>query len=96
MRGLLCTFILHSEKNLIQRGRTAGKGYFMFQVGDCIAHPMHGAGVIDGIEEIEDIKDSEGLNDLNVATFDLFGRRVSSLRPGTIYLRNGKKFIFGK
>ncbi len=23
----------------------------MFQVGDCIAHPMHGAGVIDGIEE---------------------------------------------
>ena len=52
--------------------------------------------VIDGIEEIEDIKDSKGLNDLNVATFDLFGRRVSSLRPGTIYLRNGKKFIFGK
>ena len=24
----------------------------MFQVGDCIAHPMHGAGVIDGIEEV--------------------------------------------
>lgn len=23
----------------------------MFQIGDCIAHPMHGAGVIDGIEE---------------------------------------------
>ena len=23
----------------------------MFQVGDCIAHPMHGAGVIDGSEE---------------------------------------------
>ena len=23
----------------------------MFQVGDCIVHPMHGAGVINGIEE---------------------------------------------
>ena len=24
----------------------------MFQVGDCIAHPMHGGGVIDSIEEL--------------------------------------------
>ena len=23
----------------------------MFQIGDCVAHPMHGAGIIDGIEE---------------------------------------------
>ena len=44
-------FMFRSKKHLIQRGKTAGKGYFMFQVGDCIAHPMHGAGVIDGIEE---------------------------------------------
>ena len=24
---------------------------FMFKVGDCVAHPMHGAGVIDSIQE---------------------------------------------
>ena len=28
-----------------------GKDFFMFCVGDMIAHPMHGAGVIDSIEE---------------------------------------------
>jgi CarD family transcriptional regulator len=28
-----------------------GRGEFMFCVGDMIAHPMHGAGVIDSIEE---------------------------------------------
>ena len=26
-------------------------------------------------------------------TYDLFGRRVTVLKPGTIYIRGGKKFI---
>ena len=48
---------------------------------------------------IEDVKDFSDLNDLkgsNVATYDLMGRRVTDLKPGTIYIRNGKKFMFNK
>ena len=30
---------------------------------------------------------------LNGAIFDLFGRRVTNPKPGSIYIRNGKKFI---
>ena len=26
-------------------------------------------------------------------TYDLFGRRATTLKPGTIYLRGGKKFM---
>ena len=28
-----------------------------------------------------------------IPTYDLLGRRVTTLRPGTIYLRGGRKFI---
>ena len=45
------------------------------------------------------VKDFSDLNDLkgsNVATYDLMGRRVTDLKPGTIYIRNGKKFMFNK
>ncbi|MBR5051702.1 MAG: leucine-rich repeat protein [Bacteroidaceae bacterium] len=48
---------------------------------------------------IEDVKDFSDLNDLkgsNVTTYDLMGRRVTDLKPGTIYIRNGKKFMFNK
>ena len=44
--------------------------------------------IIDGIESIKDIEDNNGLN---VATYDLMGRRVTEMKPGTIYIRNGKK-----
>ncbi len=47
-----------------------------------------------GIEEIPNSPDyyenSENFNQC----FDLMGRRVTELKPGTIYIRGGKKFIF--
>ena len=52
--------------------------------------------MIDGIEELlEDSENSDYSESLN-ATYDLMGRRVTSLQPGTIYIRNGKKFMFSK
>lgn len=29
----------------------------------------------------------------NGAVFDLMGRKVTTLQPSTIYIRNGKKFL---
>ena len=52
--------------------------------------------IVDGIEELEEFKDSDTLDDFNVATYDLMGRKVTSLQPGSIYIRNGKKFMFNK
>lgn len=46
--------------------------------------------IVDGVEEVEEFDNHENLSD---ATYDLMGRRVTDLRPGTIYIRNGKKFI---
>ena len=47
--------------------------------------------MIDGIEELEASEDLEGQN---IATYDLMGRKVTNLKPGIIYIRNGKKFLF--
>ena len=44
--------------------------------------------IIDSIENLKDFKD---INDPNFATYDLMGRRVTEMKPGTIYIRNGKK-----
>ena len=46
--------------------------------------------IVDGVEEVEEFDNHENLSD---ATYDLMGRRVTDLRPGTIYIRNGKKFV---
>ena len=56
----------------------------------------------DGIEDIMESKDlmnSDELNDFkgfNADVYDLFGRKVTDLKPGNIYIRGGKKFVFGK
>ena len=48
--GLGCFF--KSTKRLFELTPNGlGENYFMFCIGDMIAHPMHGAGVIDSIEE---------------------------------------------
>ena len=52
--------------------------------------------IIDGIEEIKNEKlkiknEIDGQND--GAVFDLMGRRVTTLQPGSIYIRGGKKLI---
>lgn len=52
--------------------------------------------MVDGIEEIPECSEDSESSEFSVATYDLMGRKVTSLQPGTIYIRNGKKFMFGK
>ena len=52
--------------------------------------------MVDGIEDLNDLNDSKDLNDLKDSKdfiFDLMGRKVTELKPNTIYIRNGKKFM---
>ena len=54
--------------------------------------------IIDGIEEISESSDgseySDNIDSSNPsASFDLTGRRVSDVKPNTIYIRKGKKYI---
>ena len=52
--------------------------------------------MVDDIEGLKDFKDSNDVRDPNVETFNLLGRRVTTLQPGIIYIRNGKKIILNK
>ena len=49
--------------------------------------------MVDGIEDLKDFNDLKDSKDINADTYDLFGRRVTTLQPNTIYIRNGKKFM---
>ena len=50
--------------------------------------------MVDGIQAIEE-EQEEMVNGqwLNGNCYDLFGRKVTELKPGTIYIRDGRKFI---
>lgn len=53
--------------------------------------------MVDGICMPEALPGEEifnGQSSMAGDTYDLFGRRVTDLRPGTIYVRGGKKFMF--
>ena len=52
--------------------------------------------MVDGIEDINDSNDLNDLKDFDADTYDLMGRRVVDLKPGNIYIRNGKKFMLNK
>ena len=52
--------------------------------------------IIDGIQEISEYSEYSENSELSENTYDLMGRRVSDMKPGTIYIRNGKKILFGK
>ena len=49
-----------------------------------------------GIETIEEEQGTWNKGHENTPVYDLMGRRVIDLKPGTIYIRNGKKFMFNK
>jgi len=49
--------------------------------------------VIDGIEDLKDLKNLKDLKDYNTETYDLLGRKVSEMKPGSIYIQGGKKII---
>lgn len=50
--------------------------------------------MVDGIEEIQEVGNADLRPSMAVEeTFDLMGRKVTALQPGTIYVRGGKKFM---
>ena len=49
--------------------------------------------MIDGIEAVREEEMVNGQWPMVNETYDLLGRRVTDLKPGNIYIRNGKKFI---
>ena len=49
--------------------------------------------MIDGIEELSECPDYSEHSESLDATFDLLGRRVTNPQSGSIYIRNGKKFM---
>lgn len=52
-------------------------------------------GDLDDYPEFTPVKDviAEPVMDAEAPVFDLMGRRVTRLQPGTIYVQNGMKFI---
>ena len=49
--------------------------------------------MIDGIEEISEQPEYSENSEFSECTYDLMGRKVTDLKPGNIYIRNGKKFM---
>ena len=49
--------------------------------------------MIDGIQEISEHSEYSENSEFSESTYALTGRRVTDLKPGTIYIRNGKKFL---
>ena len=50
--------------------------------------------IINGLEDLKDPNDLKDSKDFNAETYDLMGRRVADMKPGSIYIRNGKKILF--
>ena len=71
----------------------AGWDRFGTIVGDLTSDMVDGIGELEADENLNNLDD---LNDQKVPTYDLMGRRVSDLKPGNIYIRNGKKFMLSK
>ena len=50
-------------------------------------------GDLDKYTSIEQPQEEVESSDANAPVYDMFGRRVTNLIPGVIYIRGGKKFI---
>ena len=84
--------IIHVYPSAVDAYKAAAWDRFGTIVGDLTDE------IIDGIEEISESSDysefSEDSDNSNPSTcFDLMGRKVIELKPGTIYIRGGKKFM---
>ena len=49
--------------------------------------------IVDGMEDLREYSEYSEHSESSDATYDLMGRKVTTLRPETIYIRNGKKFM---
>ena len=78
--------IIHVYASALDRYIAANWERFGTLVGDLTDE------MVDGLSEAELLNDKEQM--INETVYDLMGRKVTVLQPGTIYIRNGKKFIF--
>ena len=76
---------IHVYSNALEKYKKAGWDRFGTLVGDL-------EDFIDGIENVI-VNDNVNLNLNNGEVYDLMGRKVTNLQPGTIYIKNGKKFM---
>ena len=81
---------IHVYPSAVEAYEAANWGRFGTIVGD-LSDEM-----VDGIEAVHAEDFCEQSSAVNGATYDLMGRKVTSLQPGSIYIRNGKKFMFNK
>lgn len=66
------------------------EGAVIAENGDPVVNPRH-AIALNGSSGIENI--SAENKDCDAPVYDLFGRKVSVLQPGTIYIQSGKKVL---
>ena len=81
---------IHVYPSAVDAYEAANWGRFGTIVGD-LSDEM-----VDAIQAVQAEDFSVQSSTFTGATYDLMGRKVTSLQPGSIYIRNGKKFLFNK
>ena len=76
---------IHVYAKALSKYKSAGWDRYGTLVGDL-------EDFIDGIENVN-INVNDNLNLNNGEVYDLMGRKVTNLQLGTIYIKNGKKFM---
>ncbi len=82
--------IIHVYASSVEKYKAANWERFGTIVGDLTDD------IIDGIDAIEVDQEIANRTIEDNQCYDLMGRKVADLKPGTIYIRNGKKFMFRK
>ena len=81
---------IHVYASAVEKYKAANWERFGTIVGDLTDE------MIDGIEEISENSEYSESSDNSDSCYDLLGRKVTDLKPGTIYIRNGRKFMLQK
>ena len=81
---------IHVYASAVEKYKAANWERFGTIVGDLTDD------MIDGIEEITEDSDYSENSEYSDSCYDLMGRKVTVLQPGTIYIRGGKKFMYSK
>ena len=82
--------VIHVYASAVDKYKAANWERFGTIVGDLTDD------MIDGIEEISEYSDYSENSEYSDSCYDLMGRKVTDLKPGTIYIRGGKKFMLSK
>ena len=82
--------VIHVYASAVDKYKAANWERFGTIVGDLTDD------MIDGIEAIHEEEMVNGQWSMSNETYDLMGRKVTDLKPGTIYIRGGKKFMLPK